>query len=717
MLIWRTFISLLFLITPMTGSVAQERADRRPPLTAGLASKLAAKFEKLEQRLKIRRTTAANLSSRRSEALQAGDFAWIDPAKSVGMKSQSWLQRLGLTNIRWPGSSAPPQPAPTAAESKTSDSSHPMKPLARRNSFVIQLKPDIPDVETEFDALLARHSLEVVSWLDGLGIVTVRLKDAPRDARTVAPATIEQILEPPVVTKLRAETIVEAAVANGVMSTASMPKASSSFAYDERQRKLRWSWDVGATDDGNWGLKAMRLPAAWRILTSERARMKSQPPKIAFLDTGFFKMAALNANFQKSNAVQTRIGRACQADHGTHTAGIVSARFNSGEGIDGMVPGAAVDAYPYTPQLALAQAAATTSAGPVDFAGPATLFGDVLEDVWEMLQQRAAASAGRQVINVSLAYNWKNAGIPRPEENEAVKLMVQEHGRFVKRIADSVKDQFLFVVAAGNDSEAGKPAVNAKWASPFAWAGIYWSYLSYISSRWQSASENIIVVEAMGRDGQRAWFSNEGGHVRAPGVEIMSISAIAPEGLAVCQGTSQAAPHITGLAAILMELDPAKSPSEIAKIIKESAIKPAGGGTPLADAIEAIGKLSGNKLRLLADLNGDGRIDEEDLKIFVHQMEVLRAARSTGAAITEDLNGDGLKGKLECAFPLADLNGSGIAAMGTADKQMVGGKPRTDAEVLDFAWTGDRAMLQSALSKLETSTALKAGEANVTTCK
>ena len=54
MLIWRTFISLLLVLTPILGSVAQERADRRPPLAAGLASSLAAKFEKLEQHVKAR---------------------------------------------------------------------------------------------------------------------------------------------------------------------------------------------------------------------------------------------------------------------------------------------------------------------------------------------------------------------------------------------------------------------------------------------------------------------------------------------------------------------------------------------------------------------------------------------------------------------------------------------------------------------------------------
>lgn len=86
------------------------------------------------------------------------------------------------------------------------------------------------------------------------------------------------------------------------------------------------------------------MPAAWRILAAERQHMKSEPPKIAFLDTGFFKMPGLNANMQRTNVPQSRIGRACQADHGTHTSGIVSAHHHNGQGINGLVPGAVVDA-------------------------------------------------------------------------------------------------------------------------------------------------------------------------------------------------------------------------------------------------------------------------------------------------------------------------------------------------------------------------------------
>ena len=226
----------------------------------------------------------------------------------------------------------------------------------------------------------------------------------------------------------------------------------------------------------------------------------------------------------------------------------------------------------------------------------------------------------------------------------------------------------------------------------------------------------ILLLNNFASFQQLAAFSNDGGHVRAPGVDIMSISALAPEGLAVCQGTSQAAPHVTGLAAILMELDPSKTPVEIARIIKSSAVKAPDGGTPVVDALEAIWKLSEDKLKLLADLNGDGRVDEEDLRIFVSQMEILHAARTRGTPIVDDLNGDGVKGRLECAFPLADLNGSGTAEMGSADKRMFAGKLRTDAEAFVFAWPGDKAKVQAVLSQLETKLAPKPGEAAAVAC-
>ncbi len=170
----------------------------------------------------------------------------------------------------------------------------------------------------------------------------------------------------------------------------------------------------------------------------------------------------------------------------------------------------------------------------------------------------------------------------------------------------------------------------------------------------------------------RASFSNTGGHVSAPGVDIMSTLASGREALGVCSGTSQAAPHVAALAAILFELDPTKTPAEIAALIKTSTTAPKAGSAAAGsvDALDAVVKLSSANMRLAADLDGDGKVNDADLRIYARQLGVIEAAATTNAAFTEDLNGDGVVDDNECFFPRIDFNGSGFGSGSTRDARV-----------------------------------------------
>ncbi len=252
----------------------------------------------------------------------------------------------------------------------------------------------------------------------------------------------------------------------------------------------------------------------------------------------------------------------------------------------------------------------------------------------------------------------------------------------IRLMASRVKDYVLFVVAAGNDSDGRDTPISARWASPFAWAGTQESAAGEMPT-------NILVVEAVDREGMRASFSNTGGHVSAPGVDIMSTLAAGRDAFGVCSGTSQAAPHVAALAALLFELDPKKTPADVAQLIKASA-HPAKAGSkaaPSIDALDSVAAVNPGALAAVADLDSNGLVDEADLRIFARSEGLIEAAATTNAAFTEDLNGDGIVDDNECFFPRIDFNGSGQGTIRPSDAVMLGGKKQSDLSLFETAWS------------------------------
>lgn len=191
------------------------------------------------------------------------------------------------------------------------------------------------------------------------------------------------------------------------------------------------------------------------------------------------------------------------APHGTHVAGIIGALGNNMLGISGVMW--------YVRMMPLKFIGFHED--PADCGGDTNFCGDVFDAIEAI---NYAVSKGAKIINASYRYH--------------VFSMADRDA-----IADANAAGVLFVAAAGNNGTNNDltPLYPASYDLP-----------------------NIISVAASDQNDQRAAFSNFGAtsvDVAAPGVYILSTipPSIDPNGYDFFNGTSMAAPHVSGLGGLL----------------------------------------------------------------------------------------------------------------------------------------------------------------------
>ena len=286
----------------------------------------------------------------------------------------------------------------------------------------------------------------------------------------------------------------------------------------------------------------------------------------------------------------------------------------------------------------------------------------------------------------------------------------------------------MFVVAAGNDSNdisdgvGGTVLMEARWGSPFAYAGI------------ELNMPNIIVVESVADSAAsaggatRSGFSNLGGDISAPGSSVLSTSwrsSVPTTFYETMSGTSMASPHVTGLISYLFSVDPTLVASEIVDLLDANAVAVAGGASPRIDAFATvmdIDRVQGGDavLRMLLDIDdgtpdgnqrilippttpatdfvgedadgdggiGDGAVDMADFRRWrdwLLQVENAAGLTLDGSAghPKKDVNGNGSVGSAaqENLYPRGDFNGDG--QLSRAGTRYVPGS--IDATVTDLA--------------------------------
>ena len=307
----------------------------------------------------------------------------------------------------------------------------------------------------------------------------------------------------------------------------------------------------------------MRVPAAWDLTSGLGAI-------VAVIDTGitqhndlagvlpgydFISESTRSNDGDGRDADATDAGDYCNGEysswHGTHVAGTIGAAANNGEGVAGIAPSSRI-----LPIRALGACGGYMSdiADAVVWAAGGAVSGV------------PASNYRPQVINMSLG----GAG---------------QCGYYLQSALDFAAEQGVAVVAAAGNEDS--PASGATPAN----------------------CNQVITVGATGREGNRAPYSNYGPEVdvAAPGGDSFTggantILSTWNTGTTVpgsgtygyMQGTSMAAPHVAGLAALIMAANPNLSPGQVEGIIKQTArplpgaCDTGGCGTGLADAEAAV---------------------------------------------------------------------------------------------------------------------------------
>jgi subtilisin family serine protease len=299
------------------------------------------------------------------------------------------------------------------------------------------------------------------------------------------------------------------------------------FVFDEALFEGAYAPSDPAFSDENksWYLKTIKAPQAWDITRG------SEKIVVAIVDNGFnLKHPELSSKVVKPYNVWSHNQEIFpqQVDHGTHVAGTALAIADNGIGICGIAPNCK-----FMPiQVADKKGMMTTSS--------------VLDGILYALYQ------GADVVNVSLGNEFTGLSqFPENKQQDLINNHFKEEERLwfeISRIAS--KHKVTIVIAAGNDNVlAGIDAMQRP--------------------------DNFIVVSAIDKNNNafgKSNFSNYGEYstISAPGVGIYSCVGIS--NYEMMDGTSMAAPIVTGAVALMKSINDSLTTKQIICILQGTGL-------------------------------------------------------------------------------------------------------------------------------------------------
>ncbi len=296
---------------------------------------------------------------------------------------------------------------------------------------------------------------------------------------------------------------------------------------DMFQGLLGQDWNEESPSGLNWWAEAIHLPSAW----SYNSYFKNTV-KVGVVDTG------IDSSHEDLSVYKELVSDSVARSHGTHVAGVIGATANNEIGITGIAWKAEIISYDIYKNGKLSMSEA---------------FDAIV----------ASIEYGAKVVNFSSGYEDPISSMSDAEkEGKSVATVI-------KNLLKNVDHEFIIVQAAGNDK------VNTRRS------GGCCSVTSTIAEEvgCPEVMDHIFIVAAASKPSNGSytlWSGSNFGYnitIAAPGVNIFStvVSGGLNGNYGKLNGTSMAAPMVTGTIAMLWSVDPSLTASEIKEIITSTA--------------------------------------------------------------------------------------------------------------------------------------------------